>query len=155
MNKRQRYQKFDERQLMIRSKVFAKMWVVTAVLLFLCALIESLLEVQWAAQWQIYIIIAAASLTYGGIELLLRGAAYSEKTGKIGWAGPYFIGICALVGAVLRIVGFAKGDQFVSSGIMTEDGGFLIIDLLLLVLGAVGVIKSRQLRYNGAELPDE
>ena len=154
MNKRQRYQKFDERQLMIRSRVFARMWVVSAILLFLCALIEGLLDVQWAAHWQIYIIIAVVSFTYGGIELLLRGA-YFEKNGMIGWAVPYLIGACALIGTILRIVGFAKGDQFVSGGIMSEDGGFLIIDLLLLVLGAVGVVKSRQLRYNGAELPDE
>jgi hypothetical protein len=140
---------------MIRSKVFGKMWVVAAALLFLCAFVESGIEVQWAAaHWQVYIIIAAISFTYGGIELLLRGA-YFERNGMIGRAAPYFIGACALVGTVLRIISLANGEMFISGGTMTEDGGFLVIDVLLLVLGAVGAVKSRQLRRDRDKPADE
>jgi hypothetical protein len=146
MNKRHKWQKFDERQLAIRSNVFAKMWVVTGVLLFLCAFIESAFEAQWAIHWQTYILIAVVSFTYGGIELLLRDA-YFEKNGMAGWSVPYLIALTATINTVWRIVGFMKGDQFAANGIMTEDGGFFIIGLLLFSYGAVGVVKSRRLRY--------
>jgi hypothetical protein len=136
--------KFDERQLSIRSNVFAKMWVITGALLFVCALIEGSLALQWAVHWQTYILIAVVSFTYGGIELLLRDA-YFEKSGMVGWAIPYLIAISAFVSTVLRIVGFLQGKHFAINGSMTEEGGFFIISLLILAYGAVGVVKSRQL----------
>jgi D-alanyl-lipoteichoic acid acyltransferase DltB (MBOAT superfamily) len=129
------------------------MWVITGVLLLVCAFIESVFSVEWAQSWQTYLIIAAVSFSYGCIELLLRGAYY-ERNGMTGWGIPYLIAGLSFITTVWHIVDFARGEEFIRYGIMTEEGGYFVIGLLLLVFGIVGVIKSLQLR-NHWEKPDE
>jgi len=139
------YQRFDERQLMIRSHVFATMWLITIALLFLSAFVEATFEIDWAPHWQTYILIAALPSTFGGITLLVKGAHF-EKRGMIGWGTPYLITALALLVTIAGIIGFASGNPFLSNGALTEDAGLLIIGLLFLPYGTVGIIKSRQLR---------
>ncbi|MDR0858682.1 MAG: hypothetical protein LBN97_06610 [Oscillospiraceae bacterium] len=134
--------KFDERQEQIRARVFGKMWITTVVLLFLCALIESGFEIQWAQTWQTYIIIAVITTSYGGIELILRGA-YFWKDGSVGWVAPYAITGVSLMAIVSH---FKDGDKFIESGMLTEAGGFFITSVLLLAFGVIGVVKSQQIR---------
>ncbi|MDR0906193.1 MAG: hypothetical protein LBN00_08495 [Oscillospiraceae bacterium] len=145
--------KFDERQLQIRSTVLTRAWILTVALLFACAFVESALEVEWAQSWQTYLLVAVVSFTYGGIELLLRGA-YFEKNGMVGWGLPYVLAVLALISTVWRVVDFVRGDKFIADGILTEEGGFFIISLLLLAFGTIGVVKSRELR-NHWEEPDD
>ncbi|MDR0839384.1 MAG: hypothetical protein LBN99_07045 [Oscillospiraceae bacterium] len=145
--------KYDERQLQIRSVVFTRTWVMTAVLLLACSFVEGGLEVEWALPWQTHLIVAAAATAYSGIELLLRGA-YFERNGMTGWGVPYMLAALSLISTVWHIVDFARGEKIAENGALTVDGGFFVTTLLLLAFGVVGVVKSRQLRKHW-EKPDE
>jgi hypothetical protein len=83
-------------------------------------------------------------MTAGGIELLLRDV-YFETSGR-GWYVPYLLVVASLVFALYRLTGFIRGDRFTTEGTLTEQGGFFVITLLIFAYGAVGVLKSQQIR---------
>ncbi|MDR0861724.1 MAG: hypothetical protein LBN30_02980 [Oscillospiraceae bacterium] len=142
--KKRDYQKFDERQLAVRYRVFARMCMMMLGLLFACMFVEGGLELEVAPHWLMYLLIATISFAAGGIELLLRGA-YFEKNG-MGWGVPYLLLAVALLSFVMNVIEFARGDAFAANGMLTEDGTFFLLSLMWIAFGTVGVVKSRQLR---------
>ena len=130
--------KFDERQLWIRGNIFKHMVIIFVVLLFINAFLSGN-DIIWANGFHSSIIIILISGAVGSIEMIFRevySVDYKQQLFLIS-----VIGGTSLVSLILNIIHVINGEELILNGILTDNGGFLIMSVLIFSIGLCGAIK--------------
>ena len=130
--------KFDERQLWIRGNIFQHMVIIFVVLLFINAFLTSY-DIIWANGFHSSIIIILIAGAIGSIEMIFRGV-YSPDV-KMQIFVISVIGGSSLVSLILNIIHVINGEELILNGILTDNGGFLIMSVFIFSIGLCGLIK--------------
>ena len=128
---------FDERQDLIRGKIFTHMFIIMAVLLFLNAFLNSI-DIIWADGFHSSILILMAATMIGSIEMIVRDVYFRNKRESLmAW---FFVGIGIFL-FILSVRHMIGGESIISGGTITDEGFSFILSVIFLSIGAIGAIK--------------
>ncbi len=146
-----KFDKFDERQLYLRGNAFKHGFIIMALLLFISAFVKSVIldnesavfvEGAWG---NILIVIISAAVCM--IELIVRDAMNYEDS-----LNNFIIYVLGILGFILIIWGSI--DLIVSKGgiikgyTLTAEGAKLLMNCAWIVVGIVYVVKKRKMKYS-------
>jgi len=126
---------FDERQALIRGKVFTHMYIIIVVLLFLNAILYSL-GIIWADGFHSSILILMLATAIGSVEAIIRDVYFkSTRESFLAWffAGN---GTYLFISSVMH-----RNESYISGGELTNNGFSLILSIIFIIIGGSGIIK--------------
>ena len=129
---------FDERQILIKSNIFKRMFWIMSILVLANGLLARFFDIIWADTYYSSVIIFFVVLAFGSIEMIFREVYY------INLRQQKFIivfGSCGLLLCILNVVHLIRGAEFISDGMLAEAGGSFIYSLLILSIGIGGAVK--------------
>ena len=140
---------YDERQILIKNKIFMRAYFIVLVLLLANAFLHSY-DIIWADGFISSVIISVLSLVISGSEAIVRDVFFTKPREKAAFLLFPELGIVLLV---LNITHVNDGEKIISDGALTRTGCSIVVSVLFIIIGVVAGIKfvRDKLREKGGE----
>ena len=140
---------YDERQILIKGKIFMHSYYILIALLFINAFLNSF-DIMWADGFHSSIIIAMLSLVISSSEGIIKDVFFIKPKERFAFFVLPALGIYLLV---LNIAHINDGDKIIAAGTVTRTGCSIITSVLLIIMGVIAGIKFARdkLSNNGEE----
>ncbi|MCL2772444.1 MAG: hypothetical protein FWD71_03755 [Oscillospiraceae bacterium] len=130
--------KFDERQLWIRGNIFKHMFFTMGALVMLNAFLASL-DIIWADGFYMNLLIFFAAIAAGSVEMIFRDVYITRPMQQ-----RIIMAVMLLIGLFIFVVHIWQlfyGEPILVSGVLTDNGGSLIMSVLVLAIGVSLAVK--------------
>ena len=119
--------RLDERQLLIRDRIYKHMFLILICLTFFNA---NILNLKFIDGYSSSMIILFATLAFGNIEMIIKNVYIDNLKEQLGYI---IVSILAVIALILDIFYIINGDKIILDGSLSRTGGRLITDILMLI----------------------
>lgn len=128
---------FDERQVLIRGKIFMHMYIILVIFLFFNALLYSF-DIIWINGFHSSILITMIATAIGSVEAIVRDVYFKNTRESFLALSLLVIGTSLFILSIMHII---DGASIISDGELTQEGFSFILSLTILSIGISGVLK--------------
>jgi len=143
--------RLDERQLLIRDRIYKHMFLILICLTFFNA---NILNLKFIDGYSSGMIILFATLAFGNIEIIIKNVYIDNLKEQSAYI---IISILAVIALILDIFYIINGDKIILDSSLSKTGGRLIADILMLIGHScipIKIVLNKYIKYAKNEEED-